>query len=258
MYCCSCWPSTPPGGAQRESINEAPWAPGKVAGQVLRQIFSGADSMSPILVSPHILKSTKILYGDDCSSLPAEVSQYQQTFPTKKICTWLHVVVQSLSCVWLFVTSELQHTRLPCPSPSPRVCANLCPLSQGCHPTISSSVTLFSSCPQSFLASGSFPKSWLFTSGGQSIGASASVLPMNIQGWFPFWLTGFISLQSKGLSRVFFSTTVRKYQFFGAQLSSWSNSHIHTWLLEEPQLWLYGPLSAKWCLCFLIQSLGLS
>ena len=113
-------------------------------------------------------------------------------------------------------------------------------------------------CPQSFLASGSFPMSWLFTSGGQSIGASASVLPMNIQGWFPFWLTGFISLQSKGLSRVFFSTTVRKYQFFGAQLSSWSNSHIHTWLLEEPQLWLYGPLSAKWCLCFLIQSLGLS
>ena len=129
----------------------------------------------------------------------------------------------------------LQQTRLPCPSQSPGVCSNLCPLSQWCHPTISSSVTPFSSCPPSFPASGSFPLSQLFPWGGQSIGASASasVLPMNIQGWFPLELTGLISLQSKGLSRVFSSTTVQKHQFFGTQPSLWSNSHIHTWRLEE-------------------------
>ena len=85
---------------------------------------------------------------------------------------------------------------------------------------------------------------------GQSIRASASVLPMNIQGWFPLGLTDLISLQCKGLSRVFSSTTIQKHQFFGAQPSLWSNSHIHTWLLEKPSLWLHGPLSAKWCLCF--------
>ena len=109
---------------------------------------------------------------------------------------------------------ELQYARLPCPSLSPGVCSNSCPLSQWCHPTISSSVTLFSSCPQSFPASGSFPNSWLFPSGGQSIRASAaaSVLPMNIQGWFSLGLTGLISLLSKGLSRVFSSTTVWKHR----------------------------------------------
>ena len=96
----------------------------------------------------------------------------------------------------------LQQASLPCPLLSSRVCSNSCPLSQWCLPTISSSVTPFSSCPQSFLASGSFPMSWLFTSGGQSIGASASVLPMSIQGWFPLGLTGLINLQSKGLSRI--------------------------------------------------------
>ena len=99
-----------------------------------------------------------------------------------------------------------QHTRLPCPSQSPRVCTNPCPLSQWCHPTISSSVTPFSSCPQSFPQPGSFPMSQLFTSGDCSIGASATVLPKNIQGWFPLGLTGLISLQPKGLSRVFSST----------------------------------------------------
>ena len=100
----------------------------------------------------------------------------------------------------------------------------------------------------------------LFASGGQRIGASASaaVLPMNIQGWFPLVLTGLISLMSKGLSRVFSSTTVWKHQFFSAQSSLWSNSHIHTWLLEKPKLWLYGPLSASWHLCSLIHSIGLS
>ena len=107
--------------------------------------------------------------------------------------------------------------RLPCPLPSPKVCSNSCPLSQRCHPTISSSVIAFSFCPQSFPASGAFPINRLFALGGQSIGASASasVLPMNIQGWFPLGLTGWISLLSKGLSRVFSSNTVQKNQFFG-------------------------------------------
>ena len=129
----------------------------------------------------------------------------------------------------------LQHTRCPCPSPTPTVHSNSCPLSRWCHPTISSSVVPFSSCPQSFPESGSFPMSQLFTWGGQSIGvsASASVLPMNIQDWFPLGWTGWISLLPKGLSRVFSNTTVQKHQFFGAQLSLWSNSHIHTWLLEK-------------------------
>ena len=104
----------------------------------------------------------------------------------------------------------LQHARLPCPLPSFRVCSNSCPVSQWCHPTIFSSVVPFSSCLQSFPASGSFPVSWLFTSGGQSIGASvsASILPMSIQGWFPLGLTGLISLLSRGLSRVFSSNTI--------------------------------------------------
>ena len=110
--------------------------------------------------------------------------------------------------------------------------------------------------PLVFLASGSFAMSQLFTSGGQSIEASAStlVLPIIIQSWFPLGWTSWISLQSKGFSRVFFSTTVQK-QFFGAQLSFWSNSHIHRWLLEKQELWLYGRLLAKWCLCFLIRCL---
>ena len=126
----------------------------------------------------------------------------------------------------------LQPTRLPCPSPTPRVCSNSCPSSRWCYPTISSSVFHFSSCLQSFPASGSFLVSQFF---GQNIGASASasVLPMNIQDWFPLGLTGLISLLSKGLSRVFSSTTVQKHQFFGAQPSLWSNSHIHTWLLKK-------------------------
>ena len=130
---------------------------------------------------------------------------------------------------------ELQHTRPPCPSPIPGVHPNTCPSSQWCHPTISSSVVPFSSCPQSFPASGSFPMSQLFPSGGQSIGVSAStsVLPMNTQDSSPLGWTGWISLQYKGLSRVF-NTTVQKHQFFGAQLSSQSSSHIHTRPLEKP------------------------
>ena len=130
----------------------------------------------------------------------------------------------------------LQHAKAPCPSPTPGVYPNSCPLSWRCHPTISSSVVPFSSHLQFFPASGSFPISQLFISGSQSIGlsASASVPPMNIQDWSPLGWTGWISLQSKGLSRVFSNTTVQKHQFFSAQLSSQSNSHIHTWPLEKP------------------------
>ena len=123
----------------------------------------------------------------------------------------------------------------------------LYPLSQWCHPIISSSVVSFSSHPQSFPASGSFQMSQFFASGGQSIGVSAStsIFPRNIQDWCPFGWTGWISLQSKGLSRVLFNNTVQKYQFFSPQVSLYSNFHIHTWLLEKPQLWLDGPLFAK-------------
>ena len=130
----------------------------------------------------------------------------------------------------------LQHTRLPGPSPAPRACSNLCPSNQWCHPAISSSVVLFSFCPQCLRASGSFPMSQLFAWGGQSIGvsASASVLPMNTQDWSPLGWTGWISWQSKGLSRVFSNTTVQKHQFFSTQLSLQSNSYIHTWPLEKP------------------------
>ena len=132
----------------------------------------------------------------------------------------------------------LQHARPPCPSPSPGIYSNSCPLSRWCHPTISSSVGAFSSWPQSFPESGAFPVSWLFASGDQSFGASASasVLPMNIQGWFPLGWTGLISLQSKGLSKVFSNTIVGKHQCFGALSSLWLNPHIRTWLLEKPQL----------------------
>ena len=127
----------------------------------------------------------------------------------------------------------LQHTRLLCPSLSLGVDSDSCPLSRWCHPTISSLVAPFSSWPQSFPASGSFLMSQVFASGGQIIGvlASVSVLPMNIWGWFPLRLTGLISLQSKGLSRVFSNTTIQKHQFFGTQPSLWPNSHIRTWLL---------------------------
>ena len=158
----------------------------------------------------------------------------------------------------------MQNAYLPCPSLSPRVCSNSCPLSRWCHLTISSSVTPFTSCLQSFPASRSLLMSWLFPSGGQCIEASAlvsvfpsirvfskvlvlcirwpkcwslasgSALPMNIQGWFPLLLTGLTSLQSRGISKVVSNTTVQKHQFFGTQLSSQFNSHIHTWLLEKP------------------------
>ena len=131
---------------------------------------------------------------------------------------------------------ESQHARPPCPSPMPRVHSNSCPLSRWCHPAISSSAIPFSSCPQSLPASESFPMSQLFPWGDQSIGvtALASVLPMNTQDWSPSEWTGWISLKSKGLSRVFSNTTVQKHQFFSAQPSSQSKSHIHTWAQEKP------------------------
>ena len=143
--------------------------------------------------------------------------------------------ISTVQFCWTVVSNSLrphglQHARLHCPSPTLRACWNSCPSSQWCHPTISLPVVSFSSCLQSFPASGFFPMSQFFTSGGQSIGASASasVHPMNIQDWFPLGLTGWICLQSKGLSRVFSNTTIPKHLFFSAQLSLWSNSHIHT------------------------------
>ena len=141
----------------------------------------------------------------------------------------------SLSCVWLCDPMDCSMPGLPVHHQLPeftQMCVHQVCL---CHPTISSSVIPFSSCLHSFQASGSFPMSQFFASGGQNIGvsASASVLPMNIQDWFPFGWTGLISLQSKGLSRVFSNTTVQKHQFFSAQLSLLSNSHIHTWLLDS-------------------------
>ena len=138
---------------------------------------------------------------------------------------------------------ESQHARPPCPSQTPGVYSNSVPSSRWCHPAISSSVVPFSSCPQSLPASGSFPMSQLSAWDGQSIGvsASASVLPMNTQDGSPSGWTSWISLQYKGLSRVFSNSTVQKHQFFGAQFSSQSNPHIHTWPLEKPD----RPLLAK-------------
>ena len=152
-------------------------------------------------------------------------------------CGWIGFSsVQSLSRVWLCDSMDCSTPGLSVHHQLPESIPNSCPLSRWCHPTISSSVIPFSSCSQSFPASGSFQMSQLFASGGQNSGvsASASVLPMNIQDWFPLGWTGWISLQSEGLSRVFSNTTVQKHQFFGAQLSLQSNFHIHTWLLEKP------------------------
>ena len=172
---------------------------------------------------------------------------------------YIHIHMQKI-CIY-FVVQSLSHVRLCNPmyysTPGFIVLHHLLKLAQTHVHWVSdaiklSSVIPFSFCLQSFPASGSFLTSWLFISDGQSSGASASasILLMNIQNWFPLGLTGLISLQSKGLSRVFSNTTVQKHQFLGIQPSLWSNSHIHTWLLEKPWLWLDGPLSAKWCLLF--------
>ena len=150
------------------------------------------------------------------------------TYYVTKYCRFNHSVISNS-----LQPLGLQLARPPCPSPTPRASSNSCPSNWWCHPTISSSVVLFSSHLQSFPASGSFLMSHFFTSGGQIIGASASVLPLNIQDWSPLGWTGLISLLSKGFLRVFSNTTVQKHQFFGAQLSLWSNYHIYTWLLDS-------------------------
>ena len=158
--------------------------------------------------------------------------------PIVGVKPWISYMIQfssvAQSCPTL-QTHESQHTRPPCPSPTPRVHSDSHPSSPWCHPAISSSVIPFSSCLQSLPASDPFPMSQLFTWGGQSTGVSAltSFLPKKSQGWSSEW-TGWISLQSKRLSRVFSKTTVKKHQFFGTQPSSQSNSHIHTWPLEKP------------------------
>ena len=173
---------------------------------------------------------TTLLSTSSFTTIPDEWIQ----IPSVQLFSYLHQFssVQSLSHVTLCDPMDgLQHVRLPRPSPTPRACSNSCPLNRWCHPTISPSVI-----PFSYLQSGSFLMSQLFLSGGQSIGVSASIsiLLMNIQNWFPLGFTGLISFPVKGLSQVFSSTTIQKHQFFGTQLSSWSNSHIHTWLLGKP------------------------
>ena len=206
----------------------------------------------------------------DCRSVSKKIAaELKPLYFEESIILQQHIfpkIIYSFGCCCCSVASDslqphrLHQARFLCPSPSPGACSNSCPLSRWCHPTIPSSVITYSCCPQSFSASGSFPRSQFFASGGQSIGlsVSASVLPMNIQGWFPLGRTGLISLQPKGLSRISSNITVQKHQFFGTQLSLWSNSYIHTWLLEKSWLWLDGPLSTKKCFCFLICCLDLS
>ena len=166
----------------------------------------------------NIIKCVQIQYGE-ITSTTERIHQFSRSVMSNSL--WPH---------------ELQHAGPPCPSPTPGVHPDSRPWSWWCYPAISSSVVPFSSCPQSLPASESFPMSQFFPWGGQSIGVSAlaSCLPKNTQGWSPLAWAGWISLQSKGLSRVFSNTTVQKHQFFSAQLSSQSNSHIHTWPLEKP------------------------
>ena len=201
----------------------APGGPEPSAWDYHLQIQLGPQTLKPSrrsqrMVEPLSWKRTSRL--PPCAGHPAS-SLYPETWPTQ----------------------EWQNLKAPTPGVHP----NPCPSSRWCHPAISSSVVPFPSCPQSLPALGSFPMSQLFKWGGQSTGvsASASVLPVNTQDWSPLGWTGWISLQSKGLSRVFSNTTVQKHQFFGAQLSLQSNSHIHTWPLEKPLPWLDGPLLAK-------------
>ena len=160
---------------------------------------------------------------------------------------WVQFSSVDQSCPTLCNPMDCYMPRPSCPSPTRGVYSTPCPLSWWCHPAIWSSIVPFSSHLKFFRASGSFQISQFFASSDQSIGVSASIsiLPMNIQDQFPLGWTGWISLQSKGLSRVFSNTTVEKHQFFGAHLSLQSNSHIHTWPLEKPQPWLDGPLLAK-------------
>ena len=171
-----------------------------------------------------------LLLWTNCEGVSPVASVVSDSFklyglhPVRLLCPWDSPGKNTCCCCWVaqshlpMQSHELQHTRLPYPSPSPGACSNSCPLSWWCHPTILSSVVSFSYL-QSFPASEAFPVSWLFVSNGQSIGVSASVLPMDIKDWFPLGLTRLISLISKGLSRVFFNTTDQKHQLCGAHLS---------------------------------------
>ena len=185
----------------------------------------------------HMLKFGWVTYTGATGDIPQATRKDLLPLPTSKPTEKLNTEFSQFSHSVMSDSSrphEPQHTRHPCPSPTPGVHPNSCPSSQWCHPAISSSVVPFSSCPQSLPASEFFPMSQLFIWGGQSIGISAlaSVLPKNTQDWSPSEWTGWISLQSMGLSRLFFNTTVQKHQFFGTQL--WFNFHIHTWPLEKP------------------------
>ena len=209
-------------------------------------------SFSTLNISCHLLLTCKISAEKTADSLVGVSLQIVFSLAVFKILSLSLILTFSVQFICSVMSNSLrphesQHTRPPCPSPTSKVHPNPCPLSQWCHPAISSSVVPFPSCPQSLTASGSFPMSQLFAWGSQSIGisSSASILPMNTQNWFPLGWTGWISLQSKRLSRVFSNTTVQKHQFFGTQFSSQSNSHIHTWPLEKPYPWLDRPLLAK-------------
>ena len=188
-------------------------------------------------VSDYIATSCYPWWVEQQILLLSKMSTFEPLEPVRIYAMW----TKKFLPMWLFSHSVLSYSlqphglkqvRPPCPSPTHRACSDSCLSSWWCHPTISSSVTTFSSCLQSFPASGSFPMNQFFASGGQSIGVSAStsILPMNIPDWFPLGWTGWISLPSKRPSWVFSNTTVQKHQFFGAQLSLYSNSHIHSWL----------------------------
>ena len=204
-------------------------------------------------IKPVLSNDSKVIVLGDVISFKNRRSKtdlWNTEGQTMPLCDWKsgsQLVQFSHSVVSDYLRPHgLQRARLLCPSPTCGAYSNSSPLSRWCHPTISSSVLPFSFSLQSFPESGSFPMSPFFELGGQSIGASASasVLPMNIQDWFPLGWTGWISLQSKELSRVFSSTTVQKYQFFMLTFL-FRPSHLHTWLLEKPYLWLAGPLLTK-------------
>ena len=212
-----------------------------------KTVAAGGMSWLRACIEPGVARSAvgsqgEPLSGDLQRAEPRSLASH--TRMAVVLWTWLCNGMSSVSQFSHLVVSdslrphEYQHARPPCPSPTPGVYSDSCPSSQWFHPAISSSVTPFSSCPQSLQASGSFPVNQLFAWGGQSIGVSASALvfPVNTQDWSPLGWTGWISLQSKELSRVFSNTTVQKHQFFDAQLSSQSNSHIHTWPLANHSL----------------------
>jgi len=207
---------------------------GETVGTVADFIFLGSkiteDGGCSIEIKRRLLLGRKVM-----TNLESILKRREITLSTKVHLVSSVQFSRSVTSESLW-SHESQHSRPPCPSSTPGVYSNSCPSSQWCHPAISSSVVLFSSCPQSLPVSGSFPMSQLFAWGGQRTGVSAStsVLPINTQDRSPLGWTGWIPLQYKGLSRVFSNTTVQKHQFFSTQPSSQSNSHIHTWPLEKP------------------------